>query len=54
MAVLSSKYFKGDHMTDTKTIIRRCVDYLHKYATLEQVLAVASILGVSTDERGTA
>lgn len=33
-------------LADKKTIIRRCVDYLHKYATLHQVVAVARLLTV--------
>lgn len=36
---------------DKKTIIRRCVDYMHKYATIEKVIAVALLLGVDTEEK---
>lgn len=36
---------------DKKTIIRRCVDYMHKYATISQVLQVAALLGVDTEAR---
>ncbi len=36
---------------DCKTIIRRIVDYLHKYATPDQIFAVARILNVSTETK---
>lgn len=36
---------------DRKTIIRRCVDYLHKYATEAQVLQVARLLNVDTEAK---
>ena len=33
-----------------KKIKRRIVDYLHKYATISQLLAIAAILGVKTED----
>ena len=39
-------------MTDeqVKKIKRRIVDYLHKYATIEQLLKIAKFLGVKTED----
>ena len=39
-------------MTDeqVKKIKRRIVDYLHKYATISQLLAIAAILGVKVED----
>ena len=39
-------------MTDeqVKKIKRRIVDYLHKYATIEQLLKIAYFLGVKTGD----
>ena len=38
-------------MTDeqVKKIKRRIVDYLHKYASIEQLLQIAKFLGVKTE-----
>lgn len=36
-------------MTDRKLIIRRIVDYLHRFATDEQIIQIARILGVKED-----
>lgn len=36
---------------DKKTIIRRIVDYLHKYGTDEQVLFMAQYLNISVAEK---
>ena len=33
-----------------KKIKRRIVDYLHKYATISQLLAIATMLGVKTED----
>jgi hypothetical protein len=33
-----------------KKIKRRIVDYLHKYATIEQLLKIATLLGVKTED----
>ncbi len=33
-----------------KKIKRRIVDYLHKYATIEQFLQIAKFLGVKTED----
>ena len=33
-----------------KKIKRRIVDYLHKYATIEQLLQIAKFLGVKTED----
>ena len=33
-----------------KKIKRRVVDYLHKYATIEQLLRIAALLGVKTGD----
>ena len=33
-----------------KKIKRRVVDYLHKYATIEQLLKIAAMLGVKTED----
>ena len=33
-----------------KKIKRRIVDYLHKYATIEQLLKIAALLGVKTGD----
>lgn len=39
-------------MTDeqVKKLKRRIVDYLHKYATISQLLAIAVMLGVKTED----
>ena len=39
-------------MTDeqVKKVKRRIVDYLHKYATISQLLAIAVMLGVKTED----
>ena len=39
-------------MTDeqVKKIKRRIVDYLHKYASIEQLLRIAALLGVKTED----
>ena len=36
-------------MDNKKKLIRRIVDYLHKYASEEQLLEIARILGVKHD-----
>ena len=36
---------------DKKTILRRCIDYLHKYGTLAQVVAIAQMLNIGTEEK---
>ena len=33
-----------------KKIKRRIVDYLHKYATIDQILKIAVMLGVKTED----
>ena len=33
-----------------KKIKRRIVDYLHKYASIEQLLQIAKFLGVKTED----
>ena len=33
-----------------KKIKRRIVDYLHKYASIDQLLKIAKFLGVKTEE----
>ena len=33
-----------------KKLKRRIVDYLHKYATISQLLAIAVMLGVKTED----
>jgi len=35
---------------DKKKLIRRIVDYLHKYATDRQVVKIAHFLGIETEE----
>jgi hypothetical protein len=39
-------------MTDEqiKKIKRRIVDYIHKYASLSQLLKIAALLGVKTED----
>ena len=39
-------------MTDEqiKKVKRRIVDYLHKYASIEQLLQIAKFLGVKTED----
>ena len=39
-------------MTDeqVKKIKRRIVDYLHKYATIEQLLKIAALIGVKVED----
>ena len=39
-------------MTDEqiKKVKRRIVDYIHKYATISQLLAIAAMLGVKTED----
>jgi len=39
-------------MTDeqVKKVKRRIVDYIHKYITIEQLLMIARILGVKTED----
>ena len=32
-----------------KKIVRRIVNFLHQYATAEQILAVAKLLGIKTE-----
>lgn len=34
---------------DKKKVIRRIVDYLHKYATEDQLVRIARFLGISTE-----
>ena len=33
-----------------RKIKRRIVDYLHKYATIEQILRMAALLGIKTGD----
>ena len=33
-----------------KKLKRRIVDYLHKYASIEQLLRIAALLGVKTED----
>lgn len=33
-----------------KKVKRRIVDYLHKYASIEQLLKIAAFLGVKTED----
>ena len=33
-----------------KKLKRRIVDYIHKYATIEQLLRIAAMLGVKTED----
>ena len=42
----------GDKMTEeqVKKLKRRIVDYLHKYATISQLLAIAAMLGVKVED----
>ena len=43
---------QGATMTDeqVKKLKRRIVDYIHKYASLEQLLKIALLLGVKTGD----
>ena len=51
-AILYARHRQGATMTDeqVKKIKRRIVDYLHKYATIEQLLKIAAMLGVKTED----
>ena len=45
-------HWQGATMTEeqVKKLKRRIVDYLHKYATIEQLLKIAAMLGVKTED----
>ena len=49
---LVGKLGKGAIMTEeqVKKVKRRIVDYLHKYATIEQLLKIAAMLGVKVED----
>lgn len=38
-------------LADKKTITRRCIDFMHKYATNEQIEEIARILNISTESK---
>lgn len=48
---MDARRIKGAHvMMDKKKIVRRIVDYLHKYATEDQLVRIAKFLGIETGE----
>ena len=51
-AILYARHWKGATMTEeqVKKLKRRIVDYLHKYATISQLLAIAAMLGVKVED----
>ena len=50
-AILHARHRQGATMTDeqVKKIKRRIVDYLHKYASVSQILAIARLLNIRED-----
>ena len=51
-AILYARHRQGATMTDEqiKKVKRRIVDYIHKYASLSQLLKIAALLGVKTED----
>ena len=51
-AILHAQHRQGATMTEeqVKKVKRRIVDYLHKYATIEQLLKIAAMIGVKTED----
>ena len=49
---MHARHRQGETMTEeqVKKLKRRIVDYLHKYATIEQLLKIAAMLGVKTED----
>ena len=47
---MDARRIKGAYVMDKKKVIRRIVDYLHKYATENQLVRIAQFLGIETGE----
>ena len=49
---MHARHRQGATMTEeqVKKLKRRIVDYIHKYASLEQLLKIALLLGVKTGD----
>ena len=47
---MDARRIKGAYVMDKKKVIRRIVDYLHKYATENQLVRIAQFLGINTED----
>ena len=47
---MDARRIKGAYVMDKKKVIRRIVDYLHKYASENQLVRIAQFLGIETGE----
>ena len=47
---MDARRIKGAYVMDKKKVIRRIVDYLHKYASEKQLEKIAKFLGIETGE----
>ena len=45
---MDARRIKGAYVMDKKKLIRRIVDYLHKYASEKQLEKIAKFLGIDT------
>ena len=45
---MDARRIKGAYVMDKKKVIRRIVDYLHKYASEDQLVKIARFLGIHT------
>ena len=46
---MDARRIKGAYVMDKKKVIRRIVDYLHKYASENQLVRIAQFLGINTE-----
>ena len=48
---MDARRTKGAYVMDNKKkLVRRIVDYLHKYATDNQLVRIAKFLGINTED----
>lgn len=47
---MDARRIKGAYVMDKKKLIRRIVDYLHKYASENQLVRIAQFLGINTED----
>ena len=47
---MDARRIKGAYVMDKKKVIRRIMDYLHKYASEKQLEKIAKFLGIETGE----
>ena len=47
---MDSRGIDREDVMDKKRLVRKIVDYLHKYASEDQLIRIAQFLGINTED----